>query len=389
MLNAHRDYFWSNFAPVLNNIVVIASFAAFPVLEPINQGLAITVVAVGTTAGVAVQMACQIPALARYGIHPRLHIDLKDPLLKKTLALGIPTVLAAVCTLVTASVQNSAALAVQPETGASVAAYARLWYTLPYALISASLNTALYTELARDAAADDLDAVRSGLASGIAEQFFLLIPFALYLMVFSFPLNMIYCSGKFDLDGVALVSEYLCFLAPSLPLYGVSMLMQKGCSALRDMRPYAAFVLLGALAEMAWALGLGVAAAGGMPQIALSMLASYGATALAALVWMRRRLKGMHLAVIARGLVWGLVLGGLGAAAGAGVLQLLQAFVAPLVTYAADGTAQVAPILQTVGYVALSGTVSLVVTFAPAVALRLPEASMLTVLLGRFTRRSR
>ena len=386
VLNAHRDYFWSNFAPVLNNVVVIASFASFPVLEPINAGLAITVVAAGTTAGVFVQMACQIPALGKFGIRPRLHIDLADPMLKKTLALGVPTVLAAICTLVTASVQNSAALAVQPETGASVAAYARLWYTLPYALISASLNTALYTELARDAAAGDLAGVRRGMASGIAEQFFFLIPFALYLIVFSTPLNLIYCSGKFDLAGVELVSEYLRFLAPSLPLYGVSMLMQKGCSALRDMRPYAAFVLLGALAEMAWALGLGVAAGGGMPQIALSMLASYGATAAAALIWMRRRLHGMHLAVIARGIGFGLLLGALGAAAGALTLQVLQMLVAPLVSFTADGTAVTAPLLQTAAYVAVAGTVSLIVTFVPAVVLKLPEAGMLAGLARRFKR---
>ena len=32
VLNAHRDYFWSNFAPVLNNVVVIASFVAYHVL---------------------------------------------------------------------------------------------------------------------------------------------------------------------------------------------------------------------------------------------------------------------------------------------------------------------------------------------------------------------
>ncbi|OUO64884.1 murein biosynthesis integral membrane protein MurJ [Collinsella sp. An268] len=387
VLNAHRDYFWSNFAPVLNNVVVIVSFLLFPVLEPVSSGLAITVVAVGTTLGVFVQMACQIPALGKFGIRPRLRIDLRDPMLKKTLALGVPTVLAAICTLVTASVQNSAALAVQPETGASVAAYARLWYTLPYALISASLNTALYTELARDAAAGDLAGVRRGMADGIAEQFFLLIPFACYLVVFSFPLNMIYCSGKFDVAGVELVSEYLRFLAPSLPLYGVSMLAQKGCSALRDMRPYAAFVLLGALAEMAWALGLGVAAGGGMPQIALSMLASYGVTAAAALIWMRGRLGGLHLKVIMRGVVCGLGLGVLGAAAGAGVLELLQTFVAPLVSFAADGTVTTAPIIQTVAYVALAGIVSLIVTFAPAVIAKLPEAAVLTSLVSRFAGR--
>ncbi|MBM6953346.1 murein biosynthesis integral membrane protein MurJ [Enorma phocaeensis] len=386
VLNAHRDYFWSNFAPVLNNVVVIAAFALFPVLEPISQQLALTVLAVGTTLGVFVQMACQIPALAKHGVHPRMHINLRDPLLKKTLELGVPTLLATLCTLVTASVQNSSALAVQPGTGASVIAYARLWYTLPYALLSVSLNTALYTELARDATRGDDDAVRAGMSRGIAQQLFFLVPFALYLMVFSFPLNMVYCSGRFDLAGVELVSEYLRFLAVSLPFYGVCMLMQKGCSALRDMRPYALFMLAGAVAEVAWSLVLAVGAGGGMPFIALSMTASYVVSDLGALIWMRRRLHGLRVRTILHGLGFGLLLGGLGAAAGGGVLALLEAFVGPLATTLADGTTQTAGMLQTVAYVAAGGIVSLLVTFGPAVALKLPEADMLRSLARRVRR---
>ena len=386
VLNAHRDYFWSNFAPVLNNIVVIASFAAFPWLEGISQQLAITVLAVGTTAGAFVQMACQIPALAKHGVHPRLHIDLADPLLRKTVSLGVPTLLATLCTLVTTSVQNSSALAVQPGSGASVIAYARLWYTLPYALLSVSLNTALYTELARDASAGEMDAVREGMSRGIAQQLFFLIPFALYLIVFATPLNMIYCSGRFDLAGVELVSEYLRFLAPALPIYGVCMLMQKGCSALADMRPYAVFMTLGAIAQVAWSLGLGVGLGGGMPFIAFSSCVFYIVANAGAMVWMRRRLRGLRVRTIAHGALTGLVLGAAGAAAGGGMLWLLETFIAPLATVAADGTAQTAPMIQTFAYVAVSGIVSLIVTFAPAVVLKLPEAGMLTSLARKVKR---
>ncbi len=387
VLNAHRDYFWSNFAPVLNNVVVIASFLAFPHLEAVSEGLALTVLAAGTTAGVFVQMACQIPALAKHGVHPRFHIDLRDPMLRKTVSLGVPTLVATLCTFVTASVQNSSALAVQPGTGASVISYARLWYTLPYALLSVSLNTALYTELARDAARGDDDAVRAGMSRGIAQQCFFLIPFALYLIVFSFPLNMIYCSGRFDVAGVELVSEYLRFLAVALPLYGVCMLMQKGCSALMNMRPYAVFMALGAVTQVVWSLTLGVRLGGGMPFIALSTTAFYLVANAGALVWMRRRLHGLKLKVILHGVFFGLLLGALGAAAGAGVLHLLETFVAPLVTYAADGTvASSASIVQTFAYVAVSGIASLVVTFVPAAALKLPEAGMISAIVRRFRR---
>ena len=389
VLNAHRDYFWSNFAPVLNNVVVIASFVAYHVLTNVlgvTGALPITIVAVGTTLGVFIQMACQIPALARHGVHPRVHVDLRDPALRQTLALGIPTLAATVCTFVTASVQNAAALSVQPETGASVIAYSRLWYTLPYALLAISLTTALYTELARDASQGNDDAVRGGISRGISQMMFFLIPFGLYLVVFSFPLNMIYCAGAFDVTGVELVSEYLRFLALSLPFYGVMALVQKSCSALMDMKPYAVFVILGAIAEIVVAVGWGVWLGGGMPAIALSMTASYVVSIGGAIVWLRRRLHGLELRTILRGTLTGLVLGGLGAAAGAGVLWALESFAGPLVSYV-DGVAVTAPIAKTLVYVVVAGLVSLAVTFVPAVALKVPEAGMIRSIVGRFTRR--
>ena len=210
VLNAHRDYFWSTFAPVLNNVIVIASFIGFaPVSAQLGEHAGIILISAGTTLGVFVQMACQIPALGKYGVHPHIHIDFKDPALRQTIALGIPTLLATVCTFVQTSIINAAALVVQPETGPSVIAYARLWYTLPYALIAVSLSTALYTELSHDAQEQDYDSVRSGISNGVAQILFFLVPFALYLIVFARPLNMIYCTGKFDESGVGVGVPYL------------------------------------------------------------------------------------------------------------------------------------------------------------------------------------
>ena len=390
VLNAHRDYFWSNFAPVLNNVVVIASFAAFYVLDEVihvDQFISVTVLAVGTTLGVFIQMACQIPALKRHGVHPRLRVDFHDPALRKTLSLGVPTLAATVCVFVTASVQNAAALAVQPETGASVIAYSRLWYTLPYALLAVPLTTALYTELSRDALRGDRPAVRAGVARGMAQMCFYLIPFMFYLIVFSFPLNMIYCVGKFDVAGVEQVSEFLCFLAPALPLYGICMLLQKSCSALMNMKPYALLVIAGAVAEVLVALVGGVVLGGGMPVIAFSLAVSYFVTDAGGLLWLRRQLNGLAVRDMVRGIAFGLALGALGAAAGGGVLHVLEMAFGPIVT-TVGGELVGAPVVQTVAYVAISGIVSLLVTFGGGALLRLPEAAMISSIAGRFTRRS-
>lgn len=368
VLNAHRDYFWSTFAPVLNNVIVIASFMGFaPVSAQFGERVGIILIAAGTTLGVFVQMACQIPALGKHGVHPHIHIDFKDPALRQTIALGIPTLLATVCMFVSTSITNAAALVVQPETGPSVIAYARLWYTLPYALIAASLSTALYTELSHDAQEKDYDSVRTGISRGVAQMLFFLIPFAMYLIVFARPLNMIYCAGKFDESGVALVSEFLIYLALSLPLYGVVVLMQKSFSALLDMKPYSRYCLYSAIGQAGSVLLFGVVLGYGMPAIALSYVVDYVVLVGCSLWWLRRRLHGLQVKSILHGGFFGLLFGGLGAAAGAGVMWALEHFVGML------GSS----ILITLGYVCVAGVVSLAVTFGLAFVFKMPEVSAL------------
>lgn len=368
VLNAHRDYFWSTFAPVLNNVIVIASFMGFdPASVQFGEHAGVILISLGTTLGVFVQMACQIPALGKHGVHPHIHIDFKDPALRQTITLGIPTLLATVCMFVSTSITNAAALVVQPETGPSVIAYARLWYTLPYALIAASLSTALYTELSHDAQEQDYDSVRTGISSGVAQMLFFLIPFALYLIVFARPLNMIYCAGKFDESGVALVSEFLIYLALSLPLYGVVVLMQKSFSALLDMKPYGRYCLYSAIGQAGSVLLFGVVLGYGMPAIALSYVVDYVILVGCSLWWLRRRLQGLQVKSILHGCFFGLLLGGLGAAAGAGVLWALENYVGAL-----GGS-----ILITLGYVCIAGMASLAVTFGLAIVFKMPEVSAL------------
>ena len=368
VLNAHRDYFWSTFAPVLNNVIVIASFIGFaPVSAQFGEHAGIILISAGTTLGVFVQMACQTPALGKYGVHPHIHIDFKDPALRQTIALGIPTLLATVCTFVQTSIINAAALVVQPETGPSVIAYARLWYTLPYALIAVSLSTALYTELSHDAQEQDYDSVRSGISNGVAQILFFLIPFALYLIVFARPLNMIYCTGKFDESGVALVSEFLIYQAPSLPLYGAVVLMQKSFSALLDMKPFGRYCLYSTIGQVGSVLLFGVVLGYGMPAIALSYVVDYVILVGCSLWWLRRRLHGLQVKSILHGGFFGLLLGGLGAAAGAGVMWTLEHFFGAL-----GGS-----ILITLGYVCVAGIVSLAVTIGLAIAFKVPEVSSL------------
>ena len=83
VLNAERDYFWGQAAPIFNNFVTTASFLLYAALAESNPQAALLVLALGNPLGVAVQVFLQIPPMLRHGIRLRFRIDLHDPLLKE------------------------------------------------------------------------------------------------------------------------------------------------------------------------------------------------------------------------------------------------------------------------------------------------------------------
>ncbi|MEG0505039.1 MAG: lipid II flippase MurJ, partial [Raoultibacter sp.] len=206
LLNANRDYLWSSIAPVANNIIVISTFLAYAMIAPSDPQLALYIIAIGNPLGVFVQMAIQIPALKRNGIRIRLRINFRDPALKETLAIGIPAVIVMLGSFAVVSVQQAAALAFA-ESGPSILAYARLWFTLPYAFLAVPITTAMFTELADMQAEGNTAGVKHGIISGTNQILFFMIPFALYLMVFATPLITLYHSGAFTEDSIPAIAS--------------------------------------------------------------------------------------------------------------------------------------------------------------------------------------
>ena len=61
VLNAERDYFWGQTAPIFNNFVTTASFLVYASLADVNPQLALAILALGNPLGVAVQVIMQLP----------------------------------------------------------------------------------------------------------------------------------------------------------------------------------------------------------------------------------------------------------------------------------------------------------------------------------------
>ena len=376
LLNANRDYLWSSIAPVANNVIVIVSFLLFAIIAPENYTLALWIIAVGNPLGVFAQMVIQWPALKRNGIRLRLRIDLKDPALAETLRIGLPAVFVMVCSFAVVSVQNAAAYAFADE-GPSIIAYARLWYTLPYSFLAVPITTAMFTELSDMHSDGDMDGVKRGILSGTNQIMFLMIPFAMYLVVFAVPLVTLYQAGAFTSEAVGSISSYLCALALSLPIYGVHTYLQKVFSSLRRMGVFALINLFNSALQAALVAAAAVVQVLPIESIAWTSIVFYGLGDLVMFGYLRARFGAFGFSSTARTCVKATMLGAAGAAAGAAVLWALNALVMPFA-----GSIPLA-----FAYVVIGGLASLLVTFGLSYRLKVAEAGFVNGLIEKFARK--
>lgn len=369
ILNAERDYFWSNAAPIFNNVICTSSFLLYAHFANTNPTLGLLCLAIGNPLGVLVQVVLQIPSLKRHGVRLRPHIDLHDPALKDMLSIGLPTLIVTIASFPTVAVQTSSALQVT-AAGASVAYYSRLWYILPYSVFAVPLTVALFTEMSQYYADNNMEAFKKSLSFGVNRIMFMLIPFALYLIVFSVPLITILAAGKFDHDDILLTAMYLSFLSTALPAYGLSTLLQKVCSALRQMKVYAIATIVAAVVQVAFCmLGTDVF---GLPGVAFSSTLFFCAVDVVTLLNLRSTLGHIGLASVLKSIGRTILLGAAGAAVGFVLLRLFSNYVG-----------QDLSLIQSIIACIVGGIPAVLVTYGGAVLLKLPEAEALTSVLHR------
>ena len=232
MLNANRVFVLPSIAPAFNNIVVIASFAAYMFLFPVNSQLALVVLAVGTTLGVVVQMAIQIPALFKQGFKWSFRIDFKDPGFIDTLKTGVPMVIYLVGMLAAFSFRNIFSL-VNGEEGPAILSYAWIWFQLPHGVIAVSLSRTLFTEMSKSAAAEDMGGFRRYMQTGNTGTLLCIIPLAGLMGVLSAQIMQMFQMRAFTADDVAAVGFVLSVWVIALPFYSFQLHLFNVFAALR------------------------------------------------------------------------------------------------------------------------------------------------------------
>lgn len=383
VLNAERDYFWSSIAPAFNNIIVIATFVAYALIAPSNPDLAIYIIAIGNPLGVVAQMAIQLPALKKHGIKIHWRVNIHDPALRETLQIGVPAIFVMAISFCIVSAQTTVAYKIA-DNGPSIIAYARLWFTFPYSFLAVPITTAMFTELSEMLTEHDTDKFKNGVMEGTRQILFLTIPFALYLIVFSYPLATLYHAGAFTSDDIHSVGLYLAFLAISLPFYSVNTYLQKIFSSLRKMNRFAVISITCAGVQIFFTVIMGaiimIHTPFALEMVALGETVFYILFDLICFIYLHKKFGSMGLSSIAKTFITSGFVGILGALAGFVVGPL---FIGSLLS----GVLAQGSIISALAQIILGGICALAVTFGIAIKLHLPGVNAIQHAFGKIRKR--
>lgn len=186
ILNTRQAFKPGAWAPVLNNIVVLAVLALYALtpgeitLDPVRMSdPKLLVLGIGVTAGVATQALSLLPAIRRHGINlrPLWGVDAR---LKQFGKMGGAIILYVLISQIGLVVANNIASAAD-EAGPAIFANAWALLQLPYGVLGVTLLTAIMPRLSRNAAADDTPAVVDDLSVATRLTMIALIPVVTFL----------------------------------------------------------------------------------------------------------------------------------------------------------------------------------------------------------------
>ena len=334
LLNTHRRFAVPMFAPILNNLVVIASFLLFALLptpgpgdpSPTNiSSVQTLVLALGTTAGVAAMTFALWPSLRRIGFRFRWRLDWRNQAVRRLIRLsGWAVLYVAINQL---GLLFVIILAGQEQGGYTAYQAAFIFFQLPHAIFSVSIMTALLPSLSEDWARGDRADFRRDLARGIRASAFVVLPAAAGYLVLAEPIVRVLLEhGVAGARSTELVSGVLAFFAIGLFPFSAFLLCLRAFYAMQDTRTPALINV--------FAVGLNIAAnlalfpALGVRGLALGHSLAYLFAATVAALLLRRRLEGLEGRALASGLGRILAAAALTGAAAWGAARLMSGVLA-------------------------------------------------------------
>ena len=329
VLNARGRFAAPMFAPLINNLVVIAGCIGFVLsvrgtgLNTITRGQ-IAFLAFLTTMGVVTQALVLLPPMARAGYRFRPRFDLRGQglgvavgLAKWTLFFVAINQVAYVLIIRLANSAGAVAAAAGKEgAGSYIYSTAHLMFVLPHSVVTVSVVTALLPRMSRAAHDGRLQDVRGDVSRGIRLVAAAMVPGSVVFLLLGPRLGQLLVSYGATSDTAGrLVGQVLQAFSVGVLGYSVYYVLLRGFYALEDTRtPALVNIFLNAVNV---AVGFGLyeilPAEQQVAGLALGYATAYTATAVLLWVLLRRRLDGLHTFHTVRTLVRLILAGGVSA----------------------------------------------------------------------------
>jgi putative peptidoglycan lipid II flippase len=251
--------------------------------------LGVYAIAWGTLAGTGVELLLLMAAARAAGVGLSLHLDLRDPLLRKVLLLMVPVTITLGVLNFNALVDTFFAQFVNNHAAAQIYYSFRL-YQLPQGIFAVTIGTILFPSLSRFAASEESDRFRETLSMGVRQMFFVSLPFIAWFALLPRPLvQLVYQRGQFGGSATHHVAAALAGFSAGLAFANANIMFNRGFQSMK--RPwlplYAALVNLALNAVLDWVL-LGPLGVAGIT-LSTSIVSAFN---FAVLVWLMRRQVG-------------------------------------------------------------------------------------------------
>ncbi|GAB3276626.1 hypothetical protein GCM10027589_02260 [Actinocorallia lasiicapitis] len=252
ILNTRDSFAAPMWAPVLNNLVVIAMGGVF---FAIHKGDATAdnltngeflLLACATTGGIVLQTVALWPSLRKVGWKWRPRLDFKPGELGLVGRTAVWTLFYVVLTqvgflMVTRFVNGGDAEAYAAGLGHAYgfASYSTAYqfFQLPYAIVAVSVITALLPRMSRHAAENDADLVRDDFSAGLRLSSALIIPGAALLLTLSGDIVTTFLArGNLTIQDASVIGRVMQVFAVALVPFSIYQLMLRVFYAYRDTR---------------------------------------------------------------------------------------------------------------------------------------------------------
>jgi len=305
LLNSHRRFAVPMFAPILNNLIVIATMAIFAAMpgptHPTVDGVTTAqryVLAIGTTLGVFAMTAALWPSLRRLGFRWRWRTNWRSEPIRRIARLAAWVF---VYVLVNQLGLLQIIVLAAGHTGYTAYISAFTFFQLPHAIFAVSIMTALLPPLSANWAQGRAREFRQLLARGIRSTAFIVLPAALGYIVLAQPIvRLLLQHGAANAASADLVGDVLVYFSTGLLSFSLFQLLLRSFYAMQDTRTPAlinvAAVALNVAVNFLFFAWLGVKG------LALGNTVAYTFASIVSLVVLRRRLGGLERGYVLRGL---------------------------------------------------------------------------------------